>query len=128
MTDAISSAQSALSAMATSMAVTANNVANVNTDGYKSKDVRLATGPGGQGVRVGDVVEDDAAGGYRPAAVSAQNEAGVYEPTAEMVETSNVDLARQAVDMVETARTFEANAAVIRTQDDMLGALLDTRV
>ena len=128
MIDAISSAQSALSAMSTSMAVTANNVANVNTDGYKSKDVRLATGPGGQGVRVGDVVEDDSAGGYRPAAVSAQNEAGVYEPTAAMVETSNVDLARQAVDMVETTRTFEANAAVIRTQDDMLGTLLDTRV
>ncbi|OLN28533.1 Flagellar basal-body rod protein FlgC [Desulfovibrio sp. DV] len=128
MIDAISSAQSALGAMSTSMAVTANNVANVNTDGYKSKDVRLATGPGGQGVRVGDVVEDDSAGGYRPAAVSAQNEAGVYEPTAGMVETSNVDLARQAVDMVETARTFEANAAVIRTQDDMLGTLLDTRV
>ena len=128
MTDAISSAQSALSAMSTSMAVTANNVANINTDGYKSKDVRLATGPGGQGVRVGDVVEDDSAGGYRPAAVSAQNEAGVYEPTAEMVETSNVDLARQTVNMVETTRTFEANAAVIRTQDDMLGTLLDTRV
>ncbi|KHK02178.1 flagellar basal body rod C-terminal domain-containing protein [Desulfovibrio sp. TomC] len=128
MTDAISSAQSALSAMGTSMAVAANNVANVNTDGYKSKDVRLTTGPNGQGVRVGDVVTDDSAGGYRPAAVSAQNEAGVYEPTAAMVETSNVDLARQTVDMVETSRAFEANAAVIRTQDDMLGTLLDTRV
>ena len=128
MTDAISSAQSALSALSTSLAVTANNVANGNTDGFKSRDVRLATGPDGQGVRVGDLVADDSAGGYRPAAVSAQNAAGVYEPTVAMVETSNVDLARQAASMVETARTVEANAAVIRTQDDMLGTLLDTRV
>ena len=35
MIDAISSAQSALSAMSTSMAVAANNVANVNTNGFK---------------------------------------------------------------------------------------------
>lgn len=128
MTDAISSAQSALSAMSVSMAATANNVANVNTDGYKSRDVRLQTGPGGQGVRVADVVEDRSAGGYRPAAVSAQNEAGVYEPSVDMVETSNVDLARQSVDMIETSRTFEANVAVVRTQDEMLGTLLDMRV
>jgi flagellar basal-body rod protein FlgC len=128
MTDAISSAQSALSAMSTSMAVAANNVANVNTDGYKSKDVRLTTGPEGQGVRVDDIVEDGSAGGYRPEAVSAQNEAGVYEPRVDMVEASNVDLARQTVNMMETSRAFEANAAVIRTQDDLLGTLLDTRV
>jgi len=128
MIDAISSAQSGLSAMTTSMAATANNVANVNTDGYKSKDVRLETGPQGQGVRVADVATDNSAGGYRPAAVSSQNEAGVYEPTAGLVETSNVDLAQQSVDMVETSRAFEANIAVVRTQDDLVGTLLDMRV
>ena len=128
MIDAISSAQSGLSAMTTSMAATANNVANVNTDGYKSKDVRLETGPQGQGVRVADVAVDNSAGGYRPAAVSGQNEAGVYEPSVGMVETSNVDLARQSVNMMETSRAFEADVAVARTQDDMVGTLLDMRV
>ena len=128
MTDAIASAQSALSALTTSMAATANNVANLNTDGYKSKDVRLETGSQGRGVRVGEVAEDTSAGGYRPAAVSSQNEAGVYEPSAALVETSNVDLARQTVNMVETSRAFEANVAVVRTQDDMVSALLDIRV
>ena len=128
MIDAISSAQSGLSAMATSMAATANNVANVNTDGYKSQDVRLATGPQGQGVRVADVATDNSAGGYGPAAVRGQNAAGVYEPTAGLVETSNVDLARQSVDMIETSRAFEADVAVVRTQDDMVGTLLDMRV
>ena len=128
MTDAISSAQSALSALTTSMAATANNVANLNTDGYKSKDVRLETGPQGRGVRVGQVAEDTAAGGYRPVVVSSPNEAGVSDPSAALVETSNVDLARQTVAMVETSRAFEANVAVVRTQDDMVGALLDLRV
>ena len=128
MTDAISSAQSALSALTTSMAATANNVANLNTDGYKSKEVRLETGPQGRGVRVADVAVDNSAGGYRPAAVNSQNEAGVHEPTAGLVETSNVDLAQQSVDMVETSRAFEANVAVVRTQDDMVGSLLDLRV
>ncbi|MFP5258037.1 MAG: flagellar basal body rod protein FlgC [Acidobacteriota bacterium] len=128
MTDAISSALSGLSAMSTSMAVTANNVANFNTDGYKSRDARLETGPGGQGVRVAELAVDDAPGGYRPAAVSARNEAGVYEPSVALVETSNVDLARESVDMLETSRAFEANAAVVRTQDDMLGRLIDLRV
>ena len=128
MIDAISSAQSGLSAMTTSMAATANNVANLNTDGYKSKDVRLETGPQGRGVRVGQVAEDTAAGGYRPATVSSPNAAGVSDPSAALVETSTVDLARQTVAMVETSRAFEANVAVVRTQDDMVGTLLDIRV
>ncbi|WP_343039535.1 flagellar basal body rod C-terminal domain-containing protein [Solidesulfovibrio aerotolerans] len=33
-----------------------------------------------------------------------------------------------AIALVETSRTFEANVAVVRTQDDMVGALLDMRV
>ena len=128
MTDAISAAQSALSAFSTSMAVTANNVANINTDGYKSQDARLETGPDGQGVRVSDIVRDDSPGGYQPESVSAYNQAGVYEPSAGLVETSNVDLARQTVDMIQTSRAFEANTVTIRSQDQMLGTLLDMRV
>lgn len=128
MTDAISAAQSALSSFSTSMAVTANNVANVNTDGYKSQEARLETGPDGQGVRVSDIVRDDSPGGYRPETVSGYNQAGVYEPSAELVETSNVDLARQTVDMIQTSKAFEANVVTIRSQDQMLGTLLDMRV
>ena len=114
MTDAISSAQSALGALSSSMAVTANNVANMNTDRFKAQDVRLATGPQGQGVQVGNVVEDASSGGSR------QTDAGP-------VELSNVDLAQQAVDMIQTERAFEANAAVIRTEDALAGTLLDLR-
>ncbi len=128
MIDAIASARSALGAMSTSMAATANNVANVDTDGYKSREVRLETGRDGQGVRVSGVVEDSSSGGLRPETVSAQNEAGVYEPTVDMVEMSNVDLARQSVNMIEASRAFEANVAVVRASDDMAGTLLDMKV
>ena len=128
MTDAISSAQSALGALSTSMAATANNVANADTDGYKSQEAQLATGPGGQGVQVAGIRSDDSSGGLNPAMVSGVNAAGVYEPSVGLSEMSNVDLARQTVNMVEASRAFEANVAVIRTADDMAGTLLDLRV
>ena len=60
--------------------------------------------------------------------VSGVNAAGVYEPSVGLSEMSNVDLARQTVNMVEASRAFEANVAVIRTADDMAGTLLDLRV
>ncbi|WP_300158902.1 flagellar basal body rod C-terminal domain-containing protein [Solidesulfovibrio sp.] len=128
MTDAISSAQSALGALSTSMAVTANNVANADTDGYKSREANLVTGPDGQEVAVASVSGDDSPGGLNPARVSAYNDAGVYEPRNGLVEMSNVDLVRQSVNMVEVSRAFEANVAVIRAADDMAGTLLDMRV
>lgn len=128
MTDAISAAQSALGAMSTSMAVTANNVANVNTDGYTSKEARLSTGPDGQGTQVSAIVEDTSDAGLRAETVGVENQAGVYEPTEDMVAMSNVDLVRQNVNMIQDSRAFEANVAVIRTADDMAGTLLDLRV
>lgn len=125
MTDAISSAQSALGAFSTSMAFTANNVANLDTDGYKSKDARLSTGPNGQGVQVSGVSEDTSPGALRDGTASVQNAAGDSETRSDMVETSNVDLTRQMVDMTETSQAYGANTAVVRTADDMAGTLLD---
>lgn len=124
MTDAIAAAQSALGAMGTTMAVAANNVANAATDGYRSKDVRLETGDKGQGVRVADIVP--AAGAAARAAETEQ--AGVSGPGVDLAALSDVDLAEQSVTMMQASRTFEANAAVIRTADDMAGALLDLKV
>ncbi len=124
MTDAIAAAQSALGAMGTTMAVAANNVANAATDGYRSKDVRLETGDKGQGVRVADIVP--AAGAAARAAETEQ--AGVAGPGVDLAALSDVDLAEQSVTMMQASRTFEANAAAIRTADDMAGALLDLKV
>jgi flagellar basal-body rod protein FlgC len=121
MTDAIAAAQSALSAMGTTMAVAANNVANVDTEGYRSKEARLETGPDGQGVRVADITPDAA-----PAGLPA--ETGLAQPGVDLSAMSDVDLAGQAVSMTLASRAFEANAAVIRTADDLAGTLLDLRI
>ncbi len=50
--------QSALSALDSVMEVRAENIANVNTDGYKAKLISLQTGPYDEGVRVGAVYRD----------------------------------------------------------------------
>lgn len=55
--DAINSALSGLQAAQTSQAVTANNVANVNTPGFKSRLTRLAEMSGG-GVKAGIAVDN----------------------------------------------------------------------
>jgi flagellar hook protein FlgE len=44
------------------------------------------------------------------------------------LEQSQVDLAREAVEQVSAKTDFKANAAVIRTADEMTGALLDMKV
>ena len=47
----------ALQAISVSQQVAANNVANVNTEGFRSSRVEYETGPDGRGVRVADISE-----------------------------------------------------------------------
>ncbi|MBZ4648785.1 MAG: protein of unknown function domain protein [Desulfomicrobiaceae bacterium] len=107
---------SAISALGISQAVTANDVANMNTPGYRAKEARLESGPGDQGVRVAEIREDTSAGPLVPG------------PEDTLVEGSNVDLATEMVQMVQDEAAYAANAAAIRTQADMNGALLDTLI
>ncbi len=127
MIDVISTASSALSALSQSLAVTAGNVANGNTDGYKAQSVSLETGADGQGVQA-QARPDPSPGSLRPQLVPPTDDAGVPATRLDMVETSNVDPVRESISMIEASRAFEANVAVIRTQNDMLGTLLDKRV
>ena len=96
---------SGMNAAWTQMGVAANNIANLNTDGYRAQNVNFVSTPDG-GVR----------------AASAPSSPGDAAPNG-----SNVD---PAVEM-ERAQTgsmyFQANAKVVQTQDQMVGTLLDTR-
>jgi len=120
MVSALNSSNSALNAMSVSMNVTANNVANVNTDGFKRQDV---------------VLEEAAQGGVR---ADVRQEIGVEETQAvlgeilpdqniavEMEELSNVDLATEMVDMMATNRYFEANTKPIGVADEMKGTVIN---
>ncbi|QJB57341.1 flagellar basal body rod C-terminal domain-containing protein [Pseudodesulfovibrio sp. zrk46] len=99
---------SALSALGTAQAVSANNIANVNTDDFKASSVSLETGPDGWGVRVGAIQESTNAG-----------------PIVGDVELSNTDLGREMVDMITTSRAFSANVAAVRVSEEMTGHLLN---
>ena len=104
----IDSNLTALDAFSTSMEVTANNVANVNTDGFKASSVVLESGPNDQGVEVASITESSVPGSMVGG-----------------VETSNTDLVTEMTDMIVTSRAFEANTVFIRASEEMTGHLLN---
>ena len=114
MIPAVNSTVSALRAYKTQMDVSSDNVANVNTDGFKKSKATLREGPNGN-VQV-DVKRVDTPG-HR------------YQELEEdrMVdkETSNVDLVEEFPQMMVTQHAYEANMKVLQTQDKMLGTTLD---
>jgi flagellar basal-body rod protein FlgC len=106
---------SALRAFVTKLGVTADNIANVNTDGFKRSRAILHEGANG-GVRV-EIKKDDSPG-FRYDVV--ENGKKVEK------ETANVDLAEEIPNLMLTKRAYQANLKTIETQDEMLGSLLDT--
>lgn len=110
----------ALQAIGVSQQVAANNVANMNTDGFQPSRVDLETGPGGQGVRVQDVVEISSAG--------QQAATEELPPDEAALEPSATDLATEMTQMIENEHAFAANVAAIRTDAEMAGAVIDMMV
>jgi flagellar basal body rod protein FlgB len=76
--------------------VVANNVANLNTPGYAARSV---------------VSSEAVGGGVRVAEVRQQGE--------------GVDLNTEVAGSVLNVAAYKANAAVVRAEDELLGALLD---
>ncbi|NJB67002.1 flagellar basal-body rod protein FlgC [Desulfobaculum xiamenense] len=99
----LAAAQSALDAFSTAQAVTANNIANVNTEGFAPSRVDFEERLGYGGVGVSDIVTADAAADG----------------------ASGTDLAVEMTSLIVNERSFEASAAVVATQDEMLGTFLD---
>jgi flagellar basal-body rod protein FlgC len=93
---------SALNAYADRSAVTANNVANVNTDGYQaSQGNTVETATGGVKLEI--------------SSTGAQSTNG----------TNNVDITKETVDKITTEAAQAANVEVAKLQDQNLGTLLD---
>lgn len=118
----------AMSSLATAMQVTANNVANVNTEEFKASRVTFEDVANQGGMRVQDIQETSAEGALVPVDKPVEDENGKLVQTRSMVQSSNTDIARESVNMISTEHAFAANAAVIRTWDDMIGGLLDEMV
>ena len=114
MISAVNSTVSALQAYKTQMTVTSNNVANVNTEGFKKSTATLKEGGNG------DVQVD----------VNRVNTPGhryqeLEDDQMVVKETSNVDLAEEFPQMMVTQHAYEANMKVLQAQDKLLGTTLD---
>lgn len=110
----IGSSITALNAFAKKMAVTADNIANVNTDGFKKSRAMLSQGPQ-KDVRV-NITQADTPGPPNPDAAHYPD----LEP-----ELSNVDLTEELPQLMTAQRSYEAVLKAIRSQDEMIGAVLD---
>ena len=114
MISALNNTVSALRAFVTKLGVTADNIANVNTDGFKKSRATFQADPNG-GVRV-EITRDDSPG-FRYEGI--ENGEKVEK------ETSNVDLTEEIPNLMVTKRAYQANLKTLETQDEMLGSLLD---
>ena len=114
MIPSVNSTISALQAYKSKMGVTANNIANVNTDEFKKDRATLREGTNG-GVQVN--VQQVNTPGIRYKAFEGDQ---LVEK-----ESSNVNLEEEIPEMMITQRTYEANLKVLQTQNKMLGSVLD---
>jgi flagellar hook protein FlgE len=107
---------SALRAFGMKMGVIANNIANVNTDGFKKSRVVIEQGCNNS-VRV-DIRQIDTPGPY------------IYELSEGQMterELSNVNLAEEIPQLIITQRCCGANLKMIKTQCEILGTIIDIK-
>jgi len=76
---------------------TANNVANMNTDGYKPLET---------------IMQESSSGGVNAVTTMSAN-------------ADNVDLSTEAVDMITAATGFKASISVLKTDQEMQKSIID---
>lgn len=116
---------SAMNAFSTVQQVTAHNIANVNTEEFKASRATLEEVPNRGGARIQDITETSGSGGMVPVDKPVANQAGELVQSRIMVQASNTDIAREMTNMISNENAYAANAAVIRTRDDMIGGLIN---
>lgn len=126
MLDAITSPLSGLRAASTKVAVSAENIANINTTGnleggkapYTPKTVQQQT------TATGGVATDIAL--KNPAFIPAFDPSSPFANADGLVGTPNVDMAEEFVNIQLAKTNYKASASVIRTVSDMQDDLLKT--
>ncbi|WP_457571911.1 flagellar basal body rod protein FlgC [Desulfovulcanus sp.] len=124
----IAVSQNALNVFSLAQDITANNVANINTDEYRAKRLDIETGPDGQGVQAQAIVESSDPGPLTDEMQTVKNDDGSYSQENVLIESSNTEPAREIIQMIENERSFEANAQVVKTYDQMAGRIIDMLV
>ncbi|NQU58279.1 MAG: hypothetical protein HQ513_13665 [Rhodospirillales bacterium] len=101
----LSTAISGLASSSARVAASAQNIVNVNTDGYLAKDAQ----------------------GRVAAPLLASRAYGAGSVQVEAIEPSNVNVAKEFIDIIAAKAAYEANAKVIRTTEDMQKDVLDIK-
>ena len=113
MVDALYPTQSALRALGKKLEVTANNVANLDTEGFKkSRVIFQESSPSGVMVSINHV---DSPG------TPLSTEEGKNEKQ----ESSNVDVGEEIVNLINTKQAYTANLKTVKAEEEILGTLLD---
>ncbi len=112
MVSSINNSSQALSAYGTAFNVTSNNIANVQSDEFKSTKAVFNEGDNGSGVKV-TLTQNNAPGPL------------VNQDDGTLKELSNTDLAREMTDMITQQTGYEANVKAVQTDDEMKGIVID---
>lgn len=115
------SSLSALRAFGVKSQVTANNVANVNTDEFKKSRADMVEGVNG-GVDVAISKPGSPEKGNFKTNAPPVKSVGTEN---EQKEPSNVDIAEEMVNMMTTETSYSANTKMVQSRDDMLGTVID---
>ncbi len=126
MSDGLANIQ-AMQALSAAQRVTANNVANVNTDGFEPSRVHLEDGPGGNGVAVAAVTPVRGASGVARRGQTVADESLRLGSKESVIEASGTDIPREMVSLIKNERNFSANATFFRNLNDMLGFVTDLK-
>ena len=118
MISALHTAASGLQAHSQTMNVTANNIANVNTQDYTAKSAALAERQP-SGVKVAAVMDTQTP----PHVRSSYSNPESY--VAERM--SNVALGTEKMNEITSLRAYQANANAVHTADEMLGTLVNMK-
>jgi flagellar hook protein FlgE len=114
MTFSVQSTLSAIKAFGDKMGVAANNIANVETEGFKKSRATLVEGQ--DKTVTAEITQPDVPG---PVVIETTDGRSATK------ELSNVDLAEEIPQTIIAQRGYDANLSTIRTQDEMSKSVID---
>ncbi len=113
----------------TSVSIESNGLvtATVNGSQVTVGQIEIATfnNPGGLQAQGGNLLLETAASGSPVVGIPGASNSGSV--ISGVLESSNVNIAEEAVNMILAKTAFKANANVIRTADEMIGTILDIK-
>jgi flagellar basal-body rod protein FlgC len=128
LTSALYPSVTALNAFGIGTQVTAHNLANVQTNGFKAGRTTYLDLPRYSGVAAQVQPGLGPSGPLIPAPGLPRDPSAPAWVPAGYVEGSNTDVASEMVNLIVTSRGYQANAKIVPTVDSMLGTVINMKV